>query len=233
MNKIDNEECVIIGNISNQKERKQEIDTTIISGIYKIINKVTNKYYVGSSKNILKRWICHKNKLNNNNHYNPYLQRAWNKYGEKKFEFAIIESTHPKVTLKKEQKYLNIAKKERNKTYNCRFISSGGGLDVEIIEKISNTLKEYYSKNKNPNLGKKHSLSTKLKMKENHADVGGCKNPRYDNKDYTFYNIKTKKTFYGKRNDFIKKYNLNAGHVCYVINKIKWFKSVKGWIVKY
>jgi len=202
------------------------------SGIYKILNKVNNKYYVGSSKDTHKRWSCHINALDKNIHYNPYLQRAWNKYGKKKFEFIVIESVHPKILLKKEQEYLDVAKKERNMTYNCRFISSGGGLDVEIVEKISNTLKKYYLKNKPHNFGKKHLDETKLKMKENHADVGGSKNPRYDNKDYSFYNINNGETFYGKRNDFIKKYNLNAGSVCSMIKKRNWILSVNGWTIK-
>jgi hypothetical protein len=53
-----------------------------ISGIYKIINKINNKYYVGSSK-----------------HINPHLQNAWNKYGQNNFDFVITEecSSNKKV----------------------------------------------------------------------------------------------------------------------------------------
>ena len=232
MNKIDKEECVIIGNISNPKGKNQEIDITKKSGIYKIVNKIDKKYYVGSSKNIKVRWKRHKNDLNKNCHYNPHLQNAWNKYGEKNFKFIVIESSNPKKLLKEEQKYLNVAKKEKNKTYNCKFISSGGGLDSDIIDKIRNSLKKYYLKNKSFMFGKFHSNKTKQKMRNNHTNIKGNKNPRYDNKIYNFYNINTNETFHGTRYNFIKKYNLNAGRVCSMIKKRNWVLSVNGWAIK-
>ena len=54
-----------------------------ISGIYKIVNKVNGKYYVGSSNDVLKtRFYEHKRLLTKNKHFNVKLQNAWNKYGE-------------------------------------------------------------------------------------------------------------------------------------------------------
>lgn len=60
-------------------------------GIYKIQNLFNNKVYIGQSVDIEKRWSTHKAELKNNHHHNTYLQNAWNKYGEKSFEFSIIE----------------------------------------------------------------------------------------------------------------------------------------------
>ena len=37
------------------------------------------------------RWDSHRSLLRNNKHFNQYLQNAWNKYGEKNFEFVVIE----------------------------------------------------------------------------------------------------------------------------------------------
>ena len=62
----------------------------MISGIYKILNKVNNKFYVGSSINIKNRWIKHRSLLRTNKHGNEHLQHAWNLYGEHAFEFIII-----------------------------------------------------------------------------------------------------------------------------------------------
>lgn len=59
------------------------------AGIYKIINKANGKVYYGSSENIGMRWTRHKSDLNNNNHGNHHLQKAWNKYGEKWFNIEI------------------------------------------------------------------------------------------------------------------------------------------------
>jgi len=61
-------------------------------GIYKILNIVNNKCYVGSTSRIFgERWCQHKTELNNNKHSNSYLQNAWNKYGKEAFVFVEQE----------------------------------------------------------------------------------------------------------------------------------------------
>lgn len=95
-----------------------------ISGIYKIINKTNNKYYVGKSINIKQRFISHKCELRRNNHDNSRLQKAWNKYGENNFEFKIIEELpYEKLTVI-EQEYLNICKQNKDTTYNMYYFSA-------------------------------------------------------------------------------------------------------------
>ena len=60
-------------------------------GVYKILNTVDNKFYIGSSINIQKRFKGHTSALNKGIHNNQYLQRAWNKYGESSFAFIVLE----------------------------------------------------------------------------------------------------------------------------------------------
>lgn len=62
------------------------------SGIYKILNKINGKYYVGSTKNFNKRWNSHKANLNKHTHPNIHLQNSYNKFGKENFEFHIVES---------------------------------------------------------------------------------------------------------------------------------------------
>ena len=62
-----------------------------MAGIYKIQNTIDNKVYIGQSINCETRFQHHLKTLKGNYHYNKYLQRAWNKYGESKFTFEIIE----------------------------------------------------------------------------------------------------------------------------------------------
>ena len=117
-----------------------------ISGIYKIVNKINGKYYVGSSKNILDkttgRFCRHKKELMAGKHHSIFLQRAWDKYGFENFDFIIIETVDDKsILLLKEQYYLNLAEKEKNNCYNMRFNASGGNLRKESIEKLSLSLK--------------------------------------------------------------------------------------------
>ncbi len=62
-----------------------------VAGIYALYCSGDNKYYIGSSVDIKKRWIGHSSLLRNNKHYNFYLQNAWNKYGESTFSCYVIE----------------------------------------------------------------------------------------------------------------------------------------------
>lgn len=58
--------------------------------IYEIRNLINNKVYIGSSKQVNKRFTIHRHRLNKNTHANKYLQAAWNKYGKDAFEFKVI-----------------------------------------------------------------------------------------------------------------------------------------------
>lgn len=60
------------------------------TGIYKIINIATGKYYVGSAVNIINRIKSHFNQLSNNKHHSKKLQNSYNKHGCDKFLFETI-----------------------------------------------------------------------------------------------------------------------------------------------
>lgn len=65
------------------------------SGIYTITNLITGKQYIGSSANIEKRFIAHKNTLCEKSHGNYALEADWKKYGKSNFEFSIIYRCSP------------------------------------------------------------------------------------------------------------------------------------------
>jgi len=62
----------------------------IIVGVYRIVNKVNGKIYIGSSADVNRRVKQHYNQLIGNNHENRYLQNACNKYGIENFEFSLV-----------------------------------------------------------------------------------------------------------------------------------------------
>lgn len=62
-----------------------------MTAIYYIKCIITNKKYVGSAKCIRTRFANHRWALRNNKHGNPYLQRAWDKYGENNFTFTVLQ----------------------------------------------------------------------------------------------------------------------------------------------
>ena len=65
----------------------------MISGIYKIENKLNGKIYIGKSVNILERFNTHKRNAFNTKslEYDKVLYKAFRKYGIENFDFEIIE----------------------------------------------------------------------------------------------------------------------------------------------
>ena len=115
-----------------------------ISGIYQIRNKINNKSYIGCAFDIRRRLKEHTNLLRNNKHYNIYLQRAWNKYGEENFEVIILFEGSKDNLLEYEIKFIEMYNTVVPNGYNLT--SGGQGLanyshTLEARKKISNALK--------------------------------------------------------------------------------------------
>lgn len=76
-------------------------------GIYEIYCLRNRKRYIGSSRDIEKRFNNHILSLDNGIHHNKYLQKAWDIYGENEFVFSILEAVEKQEDLfKKEEKYI-------------------------------------------------------------------------------------------------------------------------------
>jgi group I intron endonuclease len=60
------------------------------SGIYKIINKLNGKIYIGSTINFRLRKNLHFSRLERNVHENKHIQNAYNKYGKENLNFKIL-----------------------------------------------------------------------------------------------------------------------------------------------
>ncbi len=61
-----------------------------ITGIYKILNIITNKSYIGQSLDVKDRIRRHKYNLNRGKHSNPHLQKSYIKYGTDNFKYEIL-----------------------------------------------------------------------------------------------------------------------------------------------
>lgn len=79
------------------------------SGVYRILNTVNGKFYIGRAAHLQRRWNVHRCLLRANRHNNNHLQRAWNKYGEAAFEFTVIVHCEPDDLVIREQRYLDSA----------------------------------------------------------------------------------------------------------------------------
>ena len=123
-----------------------------IIGVYKISNLVSDRYYIGYSKNINKRFCVHRCKIKNSCHDNIFLQRAYNLDGEDKFIYEIIHRCNTEKEAKEiELQYLTDLS-IRDKLYNLNYNNSGGDLltnhpnKESIREKIIKSCAETMSK---------------------------------------------------------------------------------------
>lgn len=98
------------------------------AGIYKIINEVNGKFYIGSSVRLRRRKNEHFHELSLGKHSNTYLQNAYNKYGKDNFKWEIIEyieriediEQFKKKILEREQYWIDKYKEEGYVLYNIR-----------------------------------------------------------------------------------------------------------------
>lgn len=77
-------------------------------GIYIILNTKNGKIYIGQAEDIHARQVEHKRDLKKNRHHNQHLQHAWNKYGEKAFQFKTLERCSITELDSREQHYLDV-----------------------------------------------------------------------------------------------------------------------------
>jgi group I intron endonuclease len=106
-------------------------------GIYAITNKLNGKAYVGSSKNIEKRFVSHICLLKIGKHLAPKLQKEWDEYGADSFELVILREIEESISLVEiEQEFID-QYKDWQKDYNAR----------NAHVKISAKREEYYRRN--------------------------------------------------------------------------------------
>jgi len=80
------------------------------SGIYKITNTLNNKFYIGSSCRIKKRYLQHRSLLKRGEHQNFILQRVYDKYGIDIFRFETLAICPKKYLQKLEQWFIDTQK---------------------------------------------------------------------------------------------------------------------------
>ena len=93
-------------------------------GVYVITHRPSGREYIGSSVEVEKRWLRHRQDLNKNDHHSPYLQRCWTKYGEAEFDFAVLEETTREAIRRTERRLI----RERQPAFNCMSATKDGPL---------------------------------------------------------------------------------------------------------
>lgn len=123
--------------------------------IYRIKNKVNHKIYIGmtTEETADRRLNQHKTRLRNSSHCNSRLQADFDQYGEQSFDTCILYTGNPEETK------LDLARWEIifiqlygscNPKIGYNIHGGGNGWHDptgETAEKVSNTLKKYYTNN--------------------------------------------------------------------------------------
>jgi group I intron endonuclease len=170
------------------------------SGIYRIINFINGKFYVGSATYLRKRLSDHKCSLIKNQHVNQYLQNAWNKYGAENFHFEVLEYCIKEILVFREQYWIdklqsandkfgyNMAKTAGNtagikwtEEQRAKYLAKriGSKRTQEEKDKISLGMKGIKNR-----LGTKDSIETREKKRNSHGGRKLSEQAKQKLKDY-------------------------------------------------
>jgi group I intron endonuclease len=100
--------------------------------LYKIINKINEKFYIGKTNNIFKRWEQHKYDSKNNSKL--LIHKAIRKYGIENFEFIVLNKFDSDKEVC-EAEIFKIKSSDKNMIYNIALGGNGG--NTMSIEKIN------------------------------------------------------------------------------------------------
>ena len=109
-----------------------------ISAVYKITNTITGDFYIGSSKDVKRRWTEHKIPSTRKRYPNNQLYQDFQKYGVDKFAFELLAEVEIEKLKEVEQQFIETLKPSYN-NYNAK------GRDFERRKKNK---KEYRKTNK-------------------------------------------------------------------------------------
>ena len=124
-----------------------------IIGIYKITNTITKDFYIGSSKDVKKRWSSHKWPSTWEKHPNNPMYLDMQKYGTDSFELQILAEVESEQLKEKEQQFIEKLKP----TYNS---NRANGFDIERNKEYQ---KEYHKTDKYKEYRKEYQKSNEYK----------------------------------------------------------------------
>ena len=128
-----------------------------ICGVYKITNTITGDFYIGSSKDVKRRWAAHKWTSTWKRCPNNPMYIDMKKYGVDKFEFQILAEVEIEQLKETEQKFIEML----NPIYNDR---NANGWDIERHKKSKKKAnKEYEKTDKRKKYKKEYNKSNEHK----------------------------------------------------------------------
>lgn len=86
-------------------QTKDNLSTDIFNGVYMIHNIKHNRKYIGSSKNINRRFKTHMRELLEGSHNNRFMQKDYDEAGPDNFKYVILERDLKEELLTAYEKY--------------------------------------------------------------------------------------------------------------------------------
>ena len=141
-----------------------------ISGIYRITNTITGDFYIGSSKDVKRRWASHKCPSTWKRFSNKQLYLDMQKYGIDKFEFQVIAEVEADKLKEMEQQFIE----ELQPTYNQM---NAKGWDIEKRKEYRNMhkeeIKEYHKEYQKSSKGKESHRKSNNKYQNQLCSYNG------------------------------------------------------------
>ena len=129
-----------------------------IYGIYKITNTITGDFYIGSSKNVKRRWESHKWPSRWKQYPNNPLYQDMNKYGLENFAFEILAEVEVEKLKETEQQFIEKLQPIYN-NYNAK------GWDIERYKESQKKASRKYEKTEKRKKYKKEYEKTDKRKK--------------------------------------------------------------------
>ena len=129
-----------------------------ISGIYKITNTITGDFYIGSSKDVKRRWESHKWPSTWNECPNSPMYIDMQNYGVDKFVFEVLAEVEADKLKETEQKFIETLKPTYN---NYR----ANGWDFERLKEANRKASRKYEKTEKRKKYKKEYEKTEKRKK--------------------------------------------------------------------
>jgi len=194
--------------------------------IYRILNKLTKKCYIGEtkSKDVIWRWNQHRQKIEINKGC-PALRDAVKKYGIDNFEFSVLIICFDDDRFKHEIEYIKKYNSVVPNGYNITNGGEGGGFQgkthtEEVKNIIKNKLKQKYIDN--PDLKKQMSERNKIvmstpevrdKIKNGILNSEKWKKVIEDKRIGNYEQVKHTEERKNKISESLKKYNANNNKI--------------------
>lgn len=90
---------------NNKSQQETNKDTEVFNGVYLIHNTLHNKRYVGSTKDINRRFKTHKRELEMGSHNNRKMQKDYDEAGPSHFIYTVLERDLDESMLTAYEKY--------------------------------------------------------------------------------------------------------------------------------